>query len=148
MDGAAFPVVQPASVHQVHVLTTLTAPSTTPFQDFHLGRLLVHELRAAQEHDLADSLAWVVLPDRLHWLVALRGASAARLVQRIKARSARAINRALGSCRPIWQAGYHDLPVQHEGDLLTLARQIVAYPRRVGLVRRSRDYPLWDAIWV
>ena len=108
----------------------------------------VPELRAATAEGWVNSLAWVVMPDHLHWLVELRGHPLAVLMRRIKGRSARALNVRLGRQGPVWQAGYHDRALRHEEALQDLARYVVANPLRAGLAEKLGDYPLWDAIWV
>ncbi|AQL39713.1 transposase [Pseudomonas syringae pv. actinidiae] len=113
-----------------------------------MGRLLVDELRQIQEQQLADSLAWVVMPDHIHWLLQLNGQSLSRVVQRVKSKSAIAINRAKGCSGPFWQSGFHDISVRNEDSLVNYARYVVANPVRAGLVKSVRDYPLWDAVWL
>ena len=93
-------------------------------------------------------MAWVVMPDHLHWLAQLQTASLDGLLQRIKGRSARRINLHRGSSGPVWQAGYHDRAIRKEEDLLSVARYIVANPLRAGLTKQVGDYPLWDAVWL
>ncbi|EPM64431.1 hypothetical protein A264_00465 [Pseudomonas syringae pv. actinidiae ICMP 19071] len=87
-----------------------------------MGRLLVDELRQIQEQQLADSLAWVVMPDHIHWRLQLNGQSLSRVVQRVKSKSAIAINRAKGCSGPFWQSGFHDISVRNEDSLVNYAR--------------------------
>jgi REP element-mobilizing transposase RayT len=101
-------------------------------------------------HEQADlhSLAWVVMPDHLHWLVELGPQPLATLMQRLKSRSAIAINKVESRGGRLWQKGFHDRALRSDEDLQSVARYIVANPLRAGLVRRIGDYPLWDAVWV
>ncbi|MCQ9425626.1 transposase [Pseudomonas sp. LJDD11] len=131
-----------------YMITTTVHDRIPVFSDWRVGRLLVAELRQAQALGLADSLAWVVMPDHLHWLLVLREGSLAQVVQRVKSCSAIAVNKARGSNGQLWQVGFHDSGVRSEDDLVRLARYIVANPLRAGLVERVGDYPLWDAVWV
>ena len=118
------------------------------FKDFWLARHLVAELRAANDQGLVDSLAWVIMPDHLHWLLVPTGGSLPPVMQRTKSRSAIAINRTLGRGGPIWQKGYYDRGLRRGEDLRATARYIVANPLRAGIVSRLADYPHWDAIWL
>jgi REP element-mobilizing transposase RayT len=93
-------------------------------------------------------LAWVVMPDHLHWLVRLETLSLSALMRNVKGRSARRLNQHLDLTGPFWQAGFHDRALREEEDLRLMARYIVANPIRAGLVERVGDYPLWDAIWL
>lgn len=74
------------------------------FSDWRMGRLLVDELRHVQEQQLADSLAWVVMPDHIHWLLQLNSHSLSSVVQRVKSKSAIAINRARSCSGPFGKA--------------------------------------------
>ncbi len=94
------------------------------------------------------SLAWVVMPDHLHWLVDLKRGSLAQLMCRVKSRSCRSVNLMSGSQGGLWQRGYHDRALRRDEDLKAAARYIVMNPLRAGLVKRPGDYPLWDAVWL
>ncbi|MGV8862675.1 MAG: REP-associated tyrosine transposase [Pseudomonas sp.] len=137
-----------SEISQIYLLTTVTQNRHPLFNDLHLGRLVVSELKRAEEQNLVQSLAWVVMPDHLHWLIELKQKSLSSVMQQVKARSAIAINKATQSQNRVWQRGYHDTTLRTEDDLKKLARYIVANPLRAGLVKRIGDYPLWDAIWL
>ncbi|SDW94241.1 REP element-mobilizing transposase RayT [Pseudomonas syringae] len=133
---------------QIYLVTAKTFERNPVFSDWRMGRLLVDELRQVQERQLADSLAWVVMPDHIHWLLQLNSHSLSKIVQRVKSKSAIAINRARSCSGPFWQSGFHDINVRTEDSLVGFARYIVANPVRAGLVKSVRDYPLWDAVWL
>jgi REP element-mobilizing transposase RayT len=133
---------------RTYLITTVVHNRRPLFAEWPIGRLLVDELHAAENFGLVQSLAWVVMPDHLHWLVTLRSGNLPALVQRIKGRSAISINRSLGSQGKIWQKGFHDHALRKDEDLQMVARYIVANPLRADLVERIGDYPLWDAIWL
>ncbi len=118
------------------------------FSEWQLARLLIIELRAAQNVGLAESLAWVVMPDHFHWLLTLRSGGLSSLMKQVKGRSAKSINRAAGNIGKIWQGGFHDHALRHDEDLAAIARYIIANPLRAGLVERIGDYPLWDSVWL
>jgi REP element-mobilizing transposase RayT len=133
---------------RIYLLTSTLNDRQPIFTDVALGRLLVAELRSAQDDALVESLAWVVMPDHLHWLLVLKRGSVSKLMRRVKGRSARRINVALKCRGRLWQDGYHDRALRREEDILSVARYIVANPLRAGLVARVGDYPLWDAVWL
>ncbi|HBX56836.1 REP-associated tyrosine transposase [Pseudomonas sp. UBA2684] len=133
---------------RTYLLTTTVQRREPLFRAFALGRLVAAELRAAHEQGRVCSLAWVVMPDHLHWLVTLEGHSLDAVMRQIKSNSARRINRQLGRAGALWQDGYHDRALRKDADLQAAARYIVANPLRAGLVERVGDYPLWDAIWL
>ena len=134
---------------RAYLLTAVCKDREPVFAEWRLGRLVVREFRTTQELGIADSLAWVVMPDHFHWLCVLRKGSLARLMQRVKSRSATAVNReSAGRNRALWQPGYHDHALRADEDIKDVARYIVANPVRAGLVRSIGDYSLWDAVWV
>ncbi|WP_417705540.1 REP-associated tyrosine transposase [Pseudomonas sp.] len=133
---------------RVYLLTAVLHGREALLQDFALGRLLVAELREAHEIGLAHSLAWVVMPDHLHWMVQLESTTLNELMRRVKGRSSRHINQRLSRTGPLWQHGFHDRALRQEEDLQTVARYVIANPVRAGLVKRVAEYPLWDAIWL
>lgn len=133
---------------RAYLLTTVTERRRPVFGDWRIGRLLVAALRAEHEAGRVESLAWVIMPDHLHWLAILHEETLDALMRRIKSRSAIAINSVSGDSRPLWQKGYHDHAVRAEEDLRAMARYVVANPLRAGLVRSLGDYPPWDAVWL
>ncbi|MFU2330430.1 REP-associated tyrosine transposase [Pseudomonas sp. NFX98] len=136
---------QPGSIY---LLTVITHDRRPAFADWRSARLLVEQLRAADETEIATSMAWVVMPDHLHWLLQLQRGSLAELVCRIKSRSSRSINLMRGEQGRLWQRGYYDRALRKDEDLKAAACYIIMNPLRAGLVERVGDYPLWDAIWV
>lgn len=133
---------------RTYLITTVAHNRRPVFANWPIGRLLVNELRTTENSGLVQSLAWVVMPDHLHWLVTLQSGNLPALVQRIKSCSAISINHFLGSQGQVWQKGFHDHALRKDEDVQTVARYIVANPLRAGLVERIGDYPLWDAIWL
>jgi REP element-mobilizing transposase RayT len=137
-----------AEPNRIYLLTTNTLDRDPIFADFALGRLVAHQFRRAQELELANSLAWVVMPDHFHWLVELENCSLKKLMRETKSLIAREVNISINRKGPLWQQGYHDRALRREEDLVKMARYVVANPLRAGLVEKIGDYPLWDAIWI
>ena len=133
---------------QVYLVTTRLVPGRKTFEHWRLGRLVVAELRRAHELGTVVSIAWVVMPDHLHWLFELREDPLERIMQCVKSRSAIALNKATGGAGRVWQTGYHDIALRREDDLKHLARYVLANPLRAGLVETIRDYPLRDCKWI
>lgn len=134
---------------QIYHITTTTEGRLPLFRDFTMARLVIAEMRRLQEQNLLDSLAWVLMPDHLHWLLQLNGPLAlSTLVKVLKGRTARQLGFLLPNSRSIWQKGFHDHAIRREEDLRKIARYIVANPLRAGLVERIGEYPFWDARWL
>jgi REP element-mobilizing transposase RayT len=87
-------------------------------------------------------LAFVVMPDHLHWLLQLQQDTLSTVVGRVKSISAKRLG------RHVWQAGFYDRALRRNDDLQAMARYVVANPVRAGLVQRLGLYPHWDAIWL
>jgi REP element-mobilizing transposase RayT len=124
------------------MITTVTQNRSRIFEDFYAARRLVTILREEELRGSQQTLAYVVMPDHLHWLTQLQHGSISNLVGRVKSLSARNVGRA------IWQDGFHDHALRREEDLLSTARYIVANPLRAGLVKHLGEYPHWDAVWL
>ena len=133
---------------RAYLVTFVVRDRRPIFQDFHLARRVVAELRAADQAGLSRTLCFVVMPDHCHWLVSLENGTLSNAIGRVKARSTKSINRFCAQAGPLWQTGFHDHAVRKEEDLRDLARYVVANPMRAGLVERIGDYPLWDAMWL
>ncbi|WP_295585593.1 transposase [uncultured Lamprocystis sp.] len=134
--------------HVYHV-TTCTEARRPLFRDFPCGRLVVKEMQALNNTETLTSLAWVIMPDHVHWLFQLgNDRTLSHAMKGFKASSALSINRFLNRRDPVWQRGFYDHALRREEDLRTVARYIVGNPLRAGLVQHIGDYPLWDAIWL
>lgn len=120
------------------------------FADFMLGREVVKSMRFLHQRGDVESLAFVIMPDHLHWLFELRGERRLDQVLRsLKRHTARAINGRLGASGvAVWQTGYFDRAVRREEDIKGIARYMVANPLRAGLCERIENYALWDAAWL
>ncbi len=128
---------------QVYHITTVTFDRQPVFSDLRPARVLINALREAQARGDATTLAFVIMPDHMHWLLQLEGATAlSNVVGAVKAVTAHGLGGR------IWQSGFHDHALRQEEDLAKLARYIVANPLRAGLVQRIGDDPHWDAVWL
>ena len=134
---------------QIYFLTAVTQDREPFFRDFVTARVAVNELRRLHECGLVRSLAWVVMPDHLHWLMALGHSHSISVVAKMmKARTAQVINRKTHRHGQIWQRAFYEHAVRQEEDIAAIARYIVANPLRAGIVKRVGDYPHWDAAWL
>lgn len=105
-------------------------------------------MRHQDEAGRSETLAFVLMPDHLHWLVTLKNGTLDELLRRVKGASAHMINQHLNSTGKLWQAGFHDHALRRDEDVRDVARYLVANSVRAGLVGRVWDYPHWDAVWV
>jgi REP element-mobilizing transposase RayT len=132
-----------------YLVTTVTHQRHPWFTDLTTARLLVKEMQRLQEEGVTVWLAWVIMPDHFHALLSLTGQiSLGAVMNRLKGRSARAINARLGRAGDFWQTSFHDHALRSEEDRLEIARYVVANPLRAGIVERLGDYPHWDSVWL
>ncbi len=128
---------------RAYLVTTVTQAREPVFEDLWSARTLIGVLMEADRSGTSRTLAFVVMPDHLHWLFRLDAAvTLSQVVQRVKSVSAHRIGRAL------WQSGFHDRGAREGEDVRDQARYIIANPLRAGLIERVGDYPHWDAIWI
>jgi REP element-mobilizing transposase RayT len=137
----------------VYLLTWATYQRKPWFSDWTLGRLVVNSLRRAQALHAVESLAFVVMPDHVHWLVSLGNLLLEELMRNVKGHSGFHVKQYLrqqsGAVpKEIWQEGYHDHALRSDECVQDAARYIVLNPVRGGLVKSVREYPLWDAKWL
>ncbi|NYI18995.1 hypothetical protein FHR53_002572 [Xanthomonas arboricola] len=87
-------------------------------------------------------LAWVLMPDHVHWLLQLGDVTPlARTVSCMKEASTRAVNRQRELPSAVWTRAYHDRALRKDDDLRIVACYLIANPLRAGMVERVGDYP-------
>ncbi|MBW2739190.1 MAG: transposase [Deltaproteobacteria bacterium] len=135
--------------NRIYLVTTVTNARRPFFNDLFVGRLVVKEMRRLEYDGIANSLAWVLMPDHLHWLFGLtEKENLSQVIKLLKGRSSHKINQILKRSGYVWEKAFHDHALRKEEDIRQTARYVVANPLRAGLVENIYDYPLWDAIWM
>jgi len=128
---------------QVYHIIATTKQRAPVFSNFNQARIAIRVLMEEDKLGAVSTLAFVLMPDHLHWLVQLGDhAEIHKVVGRVKSLIARRLDGA------VWQPGFYDHALRKDEDIATVARYIVANPLRAGLVSRLGDYPHWDAIWM
>ena len=132
--------------NQIYHVTTVTKDRHQYFLNFELSRCLIKSIHTSPN---VETLAYVVMPDHVHWLLKLQSSnvSLSKTLSYVKTRSAGFAFKNFG-IKGLWQKGFHDHAVRGEEDLIKIARYIVANPVRAGLVKSVRDYSHWDAVWI
>jgi putative transposase len=134
---------------QIYHVSTTTAGRCRLFNDFTAGCAAARCFESRAILGDAEMLAWVLMPDHVHWLIGLgRQFTLGTLVGRLKAISARNVNRACGRNGTVWAPAYHDHALRGDEDLTPVARYIVANPLRAGLVQSVAHYPFWNAVFL
>ena len=131
---------------RIYLVTFVTHQRRPLFDDLFLSREVVKSLN--YHRDECETLAFVVMPDHVHWLLQLKGSELSRVVHSVKSYTANQINLCQKVNGIVWQNGFHDHALRKDEDLVNLARYVVMNPVRAGLVRSVREYPHWDAVWL
>ena len=132
-----------SQANQIYHIITNTKNRQPIFKNLKYARIIIQNLMLQDEQQFTKTLAFVVMPDHMHWLLELKEAKTlSAIVKSVKANTAQTIG------RPIWQAGYYDHAIRKDEDIANIARYIIANPVRAGLVKRVGDYPHWDAVWL
>ena len=124
-----------------YLITAVTALREPWFADYEHAREAARAFYAQSVVRHGQTLAYVVMPDHIHWLLQLEGelAEAVRIYKAL-------VSRRAGQA--VWQRGFHDRAVRREEDLLEAARYLVANPLRARLVGKLGEYPYWNAVWL
>ncbi|MCX2687735.1 transposase [Pseudomonas sp. DCB_AW] len=133
---------------RLYLLTTVTRKRYPLFLNLWFARAVVQQLRLSDEAGSSRTLAWILMPDHLHWLIELRANSLGSLMCSFKSKSACALYRVGAERLHIWQPGFFDRALRKEEDVKAAARYIIANPIRAGLVTRAGQYPHWDCVWL
>jgi len=126
-------------VNNIYSITTVTAGRIPLFARPENALQVIEALRNCERSGISHSLAWVVMPDHLHWLLQLQSGSLGACLQRLKSRSGRSIGDA-GS-------GYHDHAIRRDESLRGVANYLLHNPVRAGLCERPQDYPYSWCRW-
>lgn len=132
-----------------YLITAVTENRSRYFENFNVACAASRCFEDGKLLRDAKMLAWVLMPDHVHWLIQLGEAgSLDGVVNRLKSSSARHVNKVLGRSGAIWIPAYYDHALREDEDLQAAARYVVANPLRAGLVNKIGDYPFWNAVWV
>ena len=132
--------------NQIYLVTFVTEGRKHRFADFQSARLMISVLKSSKH---TKTLAFVVMPDHVHWLLQLLDeTSLSKVLQMVKSVSAHQLNHHLGRKGRFWQSGFHDHALRKEEAVIDAARYIIANPLRAKLVNSVKNYPHWDAIWL
>ena len=131
---------------RIYLVTFATQERLPLFSRFDAARVMSRVLK--RESKYTETLAYVVMPDHVHWLLQIKAKSLSTTVQTVKSVSAHELKKISVVNRVCWQDGFHDHALRSDEDLQAIARYVILNPVRAGLVKSVREYPFWDAIWV
>ncbi len=135
--------------YRMYPVVTSTNGREPVFSNLYTGRMVVNAMQREDEAGHTTTLAFVVMPDHLHWLFRLSGSrSLSGTTGTMKSFSTRQINSFLGRRGRIWRPGFYDHAIRIDEVLLQVARYIIANPLRAGIVTSLCHYSLWDSVWI
>ena len=129
------------------MLTTTVADRQRVFIDDASVECAIEALRCSDREHRSRTLAWLVMPDEVHWLMQLRNGNISRCMAAFKSRSARALNLQRSSQGALWQRGFYDHCVRPDESLLSQANYLLENPVRAGLTTHVGDYPYCWSRW-
>ncbi len=132
-----------SQANQIYHITFTTKNRAPIFNNFANAHLVTRMLKQSDALQHTSTLAFVVMPDHIHWLFALGSKQQLQhVIKTIKSK----VTIKMG--QPIWQAGFYDHAIRKHEDVIAIARYIIANPIRAGLVARVGDYPHWHVAWL
>ena len=138
-----------SQTHGAYLVTTVTVDRVRYFEDFTAACTASRCFEDATILRDARMLAWVLMPDHVHWLIQLGDKGLlSGVVSRLKSASARSANRVLFRTGALWMPAFHDHALRADEDLVLVSRYVVGNPLRAGLAGNIGDYPFWNAVWI
>jgi REP element-mobilizing transposase RayT len=120
---------------QVYFITFVCDERKRIFTDWECALGAVKILTEERLWRNSKLLCWVSMPDHWHGLVQLADEeSLSKLVQRVKAVSAKNINIVRSSSDSVWLKCFFDRGLRAEDDIRSVTEYIIANPIRAGLV--------------
>jgi REP element-mobilizing transposase RayT len=95
------------------------------------------------------TIAYVLMPDHLHWLFQLQKTKPlSKVIQGFKSQVSQYINKQQAHSVTVWQRNFYDHQIKNERDLYNQARYIVANPLRAGICISITQYSYWNCIYL
>jgi putative transposase len=134
---ASQPYLVTTTVHQRHAF----------LQNDEAAQAVLSSLRWLEAEKGSALSAAVVMPDHVHFVIALGTSSLAQLVHSFKSFTANKINGLLGRSGQFWQEQYHDHAIRKDEVLNDIVFYMLNNPVRAGLVKDFHDWPFWYCRW-
>src|SRR5437764_860116 len=126
---------------QCYHVTSTTRQRLPLFADAANARVVLRAIEFVRSDARAFVLAYVIMPNHLHMVVAPREArTLVQIMQVVKGFSSREINRAEGKSGSLWQQSYYDRVIRSEAQLRATIDYLHRNPVAEGLTARPEDY--------
>jgi putative transposase len=129
---------------QTYHVTFTTHDRTPLFENFMNARTVVNALRASDIHGFSKTIAFVVMPDHVHWLLELKNDTLGRTVARVKSQ----VTRTLAKSATVWQREFYDHALRRDETAETVSAYIVSNPVHGGLAKEIEQYSHWYLAWM
>lgn len=100
-----------------------------------------------QDNNRIDLLAYVIMPDHLHFIAILKSGTLPEIMHSLKSYTSKNINKTLEREGRVWQEQYYDHSIRKEEDLKEVVHYCLNNPVRKRIVKNFRDYPYWYCKW-
>jgi putative DNA methylase len=108
--------------------------------------LVLEAINFVRREGSAYLLAYAILPDHVHLLIAPRkDVSLPEVMKAIKSFSAREINRRVGRKGAVWQQSYYDRVIRDESQLDSVIEYMHRNPVEAGLSQTPQEYAFCSA---
>jgi REP element-mobilizing transposase RayT len=135
--GTARRIVFPGGIYHVN---THSLDDLPVLGDDVLRELFLVELaKAVAKFELICD-AFCLMTNHYHLLLRTPQGLLSEAMQQLNANFARIFDRRVGRHGPVWEARFHDDPIETDGHLLQSARYIVLNPVRAGICADPADY--------
>ena len=125
--------------HMYHI--TFATKDREPYlMEFNSARSVIKSMMFCEEKQYAKTIAFCIMPDHVHWLLQLEKRTLEQIVRSVK--------RYTSNERLKWARGFYDSGIREQEQLITVARYIIANPKRAGIVNSVKDYPHWDCVFL
>ena len=125
----------------IYHLTFATMNRTLYFGDFYRARAMVKALKYCDDQEWSKTVAFIVMPDHVHWLVQPFSKEISELVRVVKE----------FTCKHHlvkWQRNFYDRGMRSNEETVETARYIIANPKRAKIVHHVGQYSHWDCIFL
>ncbi|MEI8705642.1 REP-associated tyrosine transposase [Pseudoalteromonas sp. B62] len=135
-------------INRFYSITLVAHKREDKFISIDINRLIIKEMKNIEDQKAAKTIAFVIMPNHVHWLIQLGNEkSLSDVIKSFKGRCSKTIRDRLG-VQKLWQRNYYDHMIRNEDDLLNNARYIIANPLRAKIVDKVALYPYWDCIYI
>jgi REP element-mobilizing transposase RayT len=131
----------PGAIYHVTSRGTRRGPIYHDARDYHIWQDLLGE--TAERYNFGVH-AFCQMPNHFHMLVETADGNLSHGMRHLNSQYAQRFNYRYRSCGPVLQGRYHSVLIEHQSQLLEVARYVVLNPVRARLVR-SEDEWKWSS---